>query len=205
MGTSSTEHLSHDLDGLIDGARNGCPVALDKLLEALSTHLWKELGGGRKPRGLGPSHGLSDLVQDTLVRVREKFSKFERDSFGDFKQWARTILYHRRQEWTRNFRFRNEDARKEQIGLALYARIEPQGPGSLQERAAETREEGTRAYAAFQQLKPHEQFVINLRAVEGLSYPEIEGLTGWTKEAARLAYRRAIERLKALFQSDVKL
>ena len=204
MGTSSAENLRFDLDGSIAAARDGCPAALDKLLEALSAHLWDELGRSRKPGGLGPSHGLSDLVQDTLVRVREKFSTFERDTFGDFKQWSRTILYRRRQEWARNFRFRNEDARKEQIGLALYARIEPQGGGSLQERAAETREEATRAYAAFQQLKPHEQFVINLRAVEGLSYPEIERMTGWTKEAGRQAYRRAIEQLKALFQSDVK-
>jgi RNA polymerase sigma factor (sigma-70 family) len=204
MGSSSTERVRPDLNRLIGDARGGCPAALDRLLEILSKHLWAELGGGRKPRGLGPSHGLSDLIQDTLVRVREKFFKFERDSFADFKQWARTILYRRRQECARSFRYRNDALRKEQIGLFLFARITAQGSGMPHEDAAQLKEEGARAYAAFERLKPHEQFIINLRAIEGVRYPDIEALTGWGKEAARQAYRRAIEQLRTIFQSDVK-
>lgn len=202
-GSSSSERAIPDLNRLIADARRGCPAALDGLLEILSKHLWAELGGVRKPRGLGPSHGLSDLIQDTLVRVREKFSSFERESFADFKQWARTILHRRRQECARNFRFRNDAGRKEQIGLVLFTRIAPQGTRAGHEYAAQLKEEATKAYRAFERLKPHEQFIVNLRAMEGLRYADIETLTGWTKEAARQAYRRAIEQLRAQFQSDV--
>ena len=92
---------------------------------------------------------------------------------------------------------------KEQIGLFLFARIASQGASLPQEYAAQLEEEA-RAYAAFEQLKPHEQFIINLRAIEGVRYPDIEALTGWGKEAARQSYRRAIEQLRAIFQSDVK-
>jgi RNA polymerase sigma factor (sigma-70 family) len=204
MGTSSAERLRSDVDRLIADARRGCAASLDKLMEMLSKHLWADLGGGRKPHGLGPSHGLSDLIQDTLVRVRESFSKFERDSFGDFKQWARTILFRRRQEWARNFRYRNDAARKEQIGLILFHRVAPQSAGASHEDAVQLKEESAKACAAFERLKPHEQFIINLRAIEGLRYSDIEALTGWTKEAARQAYRRAIEQLRAALQSDAK-
>jgi RNA polymerase sigma factor (sigma-70 family) len=204
MGTSSAERLRPDLDRLIADARGGCPASLDKLIEMLSKHLWAELGGGRKPHGLGPSHGLSDLIQDTLIRARERFCNFERDSFADFKQWARTILFRRRQECARNFRFRNDAARKERIGLLLFDRISLQGAEASPDQAAQLQEEATRAFAAFESLKPHEQFIINLRAIEGLRYPDIAALTGWSKEAARQAYRRAIEQLRVLLQSDAK-
>jgi RNA polymerase sigma factor (sigma-70 family) len=203
MGTSSSR-ARPEVDRLIAEARGGSAAALDKLLELLSKHLWLELGRSRKPTGLGPSRGMSDLIQDTLLRVREKFSRFERGSFADFKQWARTILYRRRQECARSFRYRNDAMRKEQIGLFLFARITAQGSGMPHEDAAQLKEEGARAYAAFERLKPHEQFIINLRAIEGVRYPDIEALTGWGKEAARQAYRRAIEQLRTIFHSDVQ-
>ena len=204
MDMGSADGTTSDLDRLIADARGGSAVAFRRLLELLSDHLWAELGPRRKARNLGPSHGLSDLIQDTLARVGEKFAKFERDTFAEFTQWARTILYRRGQEWARNYRWRNDAARTEKIGLALRDRIESARHGSRQENIPQEREEAARVYAKFQCLQPHEQFIINLRVVEGLRYPQIEALTGWTKEAARQAYRRAIERLRKLLKSDVQ-
>ncbi len=94
--------------------------------------------------------------------------------------------------------------RREAIGLALLARIAPEGRGSANESFAEVAEEGARAYSALGRLEPHEQFIINLRVVERLSYREIEALTSWTREAARKAFERAIEKLRALYHSDLK-
>ena len=110
------------LDRLIADARAGSDAALDELMEQISEHLWAELGGRRKPRGLGPSRGLSDLIQDTLVRVRQKFAKFERHTFVEFKQWARTVLHRRRQEWIRNYQARNSREKKEKIWLVTRGR-----------------------------------------------------------------------------------
>jgi len=61
---SSEGDSTPGLDRLIADARAGSAAALDALIEQLSEHLWAEVGLRRKPRG------LSDLVQDTLVRVR---------------------------------------------------------------------------------------------------------------------------------------
>lgn len=197
---SSVASPDADLDQLITEARAGSTTALETLLEMLSAQLWSELDPRRRPQGLGPSTGLSDLIQDTLVRVREKFERFERGSFVDFAQWARTILYRRRQELARKFRVRNDAVRREEIGWLLRARLERIWRLDRQDSRLEWREEAARAFAAFRSLKPHEQFVLGLRAVEGLHYPQIEAMTGWTREAARQAYRRALQQLKSRFE-----
>jgi RNA polymerase sigma factor (sigma-70 family) len=202
---SSRDEPALSLDRLIADARAGSAESLDKLIEQLSRHLWAELGGGRKPRGLGPSHGLSDLIQDTLVRVREKFGKFERHTFAEFKQWARAVLHRRRQEWIRNYRSRNADTQKEKIWLAIRTRIASESGGRPDGDPAQRREECERAFAAFGRLKPNERFIINLRSLEGLRYKEIGAMTGWSEEAARKAYDRAIAHLKELFQANGKL
>lgn len=191
-------------DTLISEARQGSVVALDKLIELLADYLWSELCGRRKPRGLGPSHGLSDLVQDTLVRVREKFDRFQRDTFADFKQWARTILHRRRQEWARNYRMRNREELRRKIRLAFEARLLTEPTGRGHEELMNLREEAERAAAAFNRLKPHEQAIIQLRILEKLSYPQIEALTGLSAEGARTACRRAIAQLKKLFETDAQ-
>lgn len=200
----SSKAVTSELDGLIADARVGSAAALDRLIEQLSEHLWAELAGRSKPRGLGPSHGLSDLIQDTLVRVRQKFSKFERHTFVEFKQWARAVLHRRRQEWIRNFRARNSAEKKEKIWLAIRSRAASDGRGRRGDDAAQHREETKRADAAFECLKSNERFIVNLRLLEGLRYKQIADMTGWSEEAARKAYDRAIARLKTLFETNGK-
>jgi RNA polymerase sigma-70 factor (ECF subfamily) len=190
------------LDPLIAEARAGSRAALDQLIERLAEHLWAELGGRSKPRGLGPSQGISDLIQDTLVRVREKFAKFERHSFADFKQWARAVLHRRRQEWIRNYRARNSKEKREKIWLAVRSREDLDGCNPRD--PAQHREETTRAEAAFANLKQNERFIISLRLLEGMRYRQIAEMTGWSQEACRKAYDRAIARLKRLFETDGK-
>ena len=112
------------LDRLIAEARSGSDAALDALIEQISEQLWAELGGRRQPRGLGPSRGLSDLIQDTLLRVRQKFDHFESHTFAEFKQWARAVLHRRQQEWIRNHRARNTTEKKEKIWLAIRTRLD---------------------------------------------------------------------------------
>jgi RNA polymerase sigma factor (sigma-70 family) len=187
------------LDRLIAQARGGDAQALDQLIEGLSSHLWAELASRRRTNRTGPSHGSSDLVQDTLVRVREQFQKFERDTFADFKQWARTVLYRRRQEWARNHQARNAERHKRMIWNELRARMD--GDAIAGDSPSEQHEESDRAYRLFQALKPHEQFAIDLRLFQGLSYKQIAELTGTTDEAARKAFDRAMSRLRASYQN----
>jgi len=114
-------------------------------------------------------------------------------------------LHRRRQEWIRNYRARNTAQKKEKIWLAIRARVasDPRRGGG--DDPAERREQTRHAYAAFERLKPNERFIINLRLLEGLRYKQISAMTGWSDEAARKAYDRAIARLKKLFRTNGKL
>ncbi len=67
-------------------------AAMDVLLSALAEDLWAEFHG-RRFRRLSPSRSASDLIQDTLIRAGEKFSGFNKDTYSEFRQWARSILY----------------------------------------------------------------------------------------------------------------
>jgi len=191
------------LDALVAEARSGSAQAMGQLLEQLSEHLWAELGSRRRYRKTSPSHGSSDLVQDTLIRVREHFSRFDSESFADFKRWARTLLYRRRQEWTRNHQARNTERHKRMIWNELRTRSEKNGSGE-NILPVEEREEHEKAYFLFQALKPHEQFVINLRLLNSLSYKEISAMTGSTEDAARMAYDRAVARLRTNYHRHDK-
>ncbi len=194
----STGALGSVWDRLIAEARGGSTAALDRLIELLSEHLWAELGQKRQRRGLGPSRGLSDLIQDTVLRARMNFDRFERSTFGDFKQWARTILYRRWQEWARNHQQRNDEWRKEAILLAILARAESQSPGA--DEALQTRQEAERAYGLFKsRLRPNEQFIIDFRLFKGMRFKEIAKLGHMSEDAAGKAYARAMTRLRQLF------
>ena len=140
-----------------------------------------------------------------VVRVREKFDKFERHSFTDFQQWARTVLHRRQQEWIRNYRARNSAEKKEKIWLAMRSRIGDVLRNARESDPAEAREEAARAAAAFERLRPNERFVINLRLLEALPYKQIATMTGWSEDAARKAYARAIRRLQSLYESNGQL
>jgi RNA polymerase sigma factor (sigma-70 family) len=185
------------LDALIVQARSGDGIALDQLIEKLSEQLWSELEARRRSNRTGPVHGSSDLVQDTLMRVRQQFGKFERDTFADFKQWAKTILYRRRQEWIRNHLSRNSDRHKRIIWDVLRARPNYDGTAGDGTLAPEEREESERAYQRFRTLKPHEQFIIDLRLFQNLAYKQIAAMTQSTEDACRQAYNRALARLKS--------
>jgi len=190
------------LDDLIARARAGDIKALDRLVEALSDQLWAELSSRRRSNRTGPAHGSSDLVQDTIVRMREQFHKFERETFADLKQWARTVLYRRRQEWARNHHARNAERHKLAIWNELRARINTDRNGSERDDPAEHQEEMTRAFALYEALKEHERFVIELRLFQGLNYREIASLTGTKEDAPRQAFNRAMAKLKTEYQRD---
>ncbi|HVU86072.1 MAG TPA: sigma-70 family RNA polymerase sigma factor [Pirellulales bacterium] len=194
----STAHL----DQLVVAARDGNKVALARLLELLSECLWADMHSRRTMRPPGPSHGLSDLIQDTLTVVAEKFPRFKRDSFIEFKQWSYVILHRRRKQWIRNFLHRNDAARREQIGWVLRERLGRHG--ECVSDALQRRQEARRAQTIFESLDVNEQFVIRLRAVEDRRFAEIGRLTERSEGAACVAYRRAIRRLKKLFEAHEK-
>lgn len=188
-----------ELDVMIAAARGGSTQALDQLIEVLAIQLWNDLHA-RPRRSAGPSHGSSDLVQDTLIRVREQFAKFERDTFADFKQWARAILYRRHLEWTRNHQSRSAERHQRRLWTLISMRSELSRL-SQQEQAVELRESLQIVDRAYQTLKATDQFIIDMR-LDGLSFREIADLTESKVDAVTKAYHRAIARLRKKLGND---
>lgn len=181
-------------------ARSGSEEALDRLIEAISDQLWREIGARRNRRGMGPSQGLSDLVQDTLVRVREGFFRFREGNFSEFKQWVRTILFRRWQELARNHHTRTSEEQKHRIWMALVERGITRRTDDTD--AFEAEEEHEKAARLMGLLRPHERNIIQLRLVHGLKFGEIAKSSGWTEDAARMAFTRAIERLREIYEAN---
>lgn len=179
---------------LFAAARQGSVEALDQLLKRLASQLWEDLQGRPRPRGLGPSAGLSDIAQDTLLAAQQHFAKFQRCSFADFHQWARKIFFRRLQERARNHRHRNREEVKRFFAFALQARLG--GDEQRLDQAAELHEEAERAYRLYQSLALHERSILQMRVLEGLPYARIAAATGITPDAARAKFRRALARLK---------
>jgi RNA polymerase sigma factor (sigma-70 family) len=193
------EHvLASDPDRWISEARAGSMSALDKLTAMLAEELRDELNG-RRVRGLSPSRSGSDLIQDTVLLAHEKFSRFKGHSFVEFKQWARGILHLRRKHCMRTHRERTSDKKKQRIWLAVAVRRNvpsQERPRRDDQDRLEQRDEAARAYAAFRRLKTHDQYVVRLRAIEGLSFGDIALIVNSTEGAVSKAYWRAIERLR---------
>lgn len=193
-GARPTAHQARD-EALFVAARQGSADALRELLELLARQLWRQTRG-RQPRNVGPSTGMSDLVQSTLLRAQERFERFERDTFFDFMRWARRILRNKLLGRVRKHRLRTDHERLARIAEALQARLAQAGWAASSCGEAERREEAERAYRTFQELPVHQRFVIQLRAVDGLKFGEIANMTGSTAEAARMKYRRAMAELR---------
>jgi RNA polymerase sigma factor (sigma-70 family) len=207
MKTPTQTRDDSDPDRWIAEARAGSPEALDKLVDLLTDRLFAELGG-RNLRGMSPANTISDLIQETVLRAREKFAVFDKDTFVEFKRWADGILRNKYRHWMRNHRDRSGEDKQLKIWQALKDRrnlADPRRPARAESDDADRRDEAARAYELFQQaLKPNEQYVISLRLFDGLRFKQIAHLVGSTEDAVTKAYKRAMFRLQKLLQSNGK-
>jgi len=154
---------------------------------------------------LSPSRSGSDLIQETVIRAREKFHCFSGHTFAEFKQWARGILYLRRRHWMRNHRDRTNSRKMERIWLAVARKRNlPDESSRPSEDWLERREEAEKAFAAFLRLKPHEQYIVNLRVVDGLAFKQIALIVNSTEGTVARACNRAIKRLGRYFELNDK-
>lgn len=181
-----------DPNWLIAEARRGSSAAFEQLLEILAHHLWRDLDA--RPRGPAkPSHGSSDLVQDTLLRTFERFGKFDGDTFAEFKQWALATKFFRGREWTRNYHAHLDERHLRRLWSLISAR----DPGGDAAHVCDVEQRDTLdvVMAAYRELKPWEQFIIDMH-VHGNSFAEIAEQTEAKVDTVTKAYHRAIAKLR---------
>jgi RNA polymerase sigma-70 factor (ECF subfamily) len=190
---------SRAAETLIAAARGGCARSLGELARRYRKYLLHVANESLSP-ALKAKVGASDLVQETLLNLHEKFERFEGTSEEELLNWLRRILYLRALQVAR--RYGGTAARDVRREISLYEAASsirmaplvdpaptPQGSFLAKERLANLG-------AAIAALDDDARELIRLRSLERRSFAEIGALLGCSAEAARSRWVRAVDKLR---------
>ncbi|MBI4606734.1 MAG: sigma-70 family RNA polymerase sigma factor [Planctomycetes bacterium] len=191
-----------DTLNLVRAAQGGDSAALERLFARCLPRV-RQIVALRMGRRLREMLEIEDLVQEVLLKVLKGLERFEQRSEGGFSNWLAKLVEcevidqrrrgeRRKRGGGRVRRFTDLDSSV--LVSSIMAGREPT-PSALA-RAEELTEKLEEALFL---LAEHQREVIVLRAVCGLSYAEVAAELGIGEEgAARLAFFRALKKLKAL-------
>lgn len=185
---------AHDSTLLIlERARLGDRTAAMLLLERAVPAV-RQWSRGRLPPIARAEANTEDVVQEAVLRVLPRISRFRHETVGGLQAYLRTVVMNRIRDLIR---------KSKRHGTPVAVDAEPlpgDDPSPLE--LAMRRQNVDRFLAALQRLAPSERQLIIWRIELGWSVDEIAARQGKTKAAARMAIRRAIERLDAALGSS---
>lgn len=201
---SSTPRAA-ERDALLREARAGSAEALGRLLVLLRERLAADVARRRDLRGLSPSRGASDLVQDTIVQVHSRFHTLQCDSFALLERWAKRTLSNFGRESQRKRLRRNRQNHWHAIWQKMRLRCDDHADDeALLEHLSPTekREAQQRIEECLRSLRPDEQAILAAKIIGGCTFVEIARMFAVSPDAARKRYARALERLSARFLAN---
>jgi RNA polymerase sigma-70 factor (ECF subfamily) len=183
---------------LLREAQAGSQKALGELLEGSRRQLL-HAANRALPDELRAKAEASDLVQDTFLEAHQSFRFFRGQTYEDLLGWLRRILHNNCLNFVRDYRDRGK--REVSREIPLPGEGERQGAEPLvaddpsPSSDAGHREDADALRQAIARLPPHYREVIQLRHFDGLSFAEVARRMGYSEEAARKIWSRALERL----------
>jgi RNA polymerase sigma-70 factor (ECF subfamily) len=191
---------SVDIDRFLPAARDGCSEALGQILQAYRPYLLA-IAAEAMDQGLQAKDGASDVVQETFLEAVRDFSRFHGVSGEQLRAWLRCLLVHRLSKRGRRFRksrkrLIDRECRLQRLlsddaeEFPLFA-LDPTPSENVVDQ-----EQMDRLRLAIEQLPQDYRRVVQLRYQEGLTFEEVGERMGRTATAARLLWRRALERIK---------
>ena len=163
------------------------PAARWRAIEACRDYLRLVVRRGRLSSDAG-LHATSDLVQGTVVEAWRQFSRFRGRTPGQFRAWLRAILIHA-----------SLNARRRRGMLPLGSGLgagDALAPTPSPSQAAEDKASRESLDAALAGLPERDRTIIHLRLWDRLSFAEIGRHLDVSEDAARMAYGRALARLR---------
>jgi RNA polymerase sigma-70 factor (ECF subfamily) len=149
---------------------------------------------------------VSDVVQETLLRVQEKLPDFRGNSEPELLAWIRQILLHYIADVRRAYRQTNKRQIDREVALPGNEHstalgmdgiaIDSATPG----RAVVAGEEMGRLRAAIGALSDEYRTVLTLRTWERLSFVEVGKRMNRSPDAARMLWARAVQQLSQQLQ-----
>jgi RNA polymerase sigma-70 factor (ECF subfamily) len=173
------------------------PLDCDRLAGYLNDcrHYLLAIATAELPAPLVSKGGASDLAQETLLAAYRVRHRFEGHTLDDVRAWLRGILRNELAAFRRRYQ---ADCRNPARELPAAEAVAVPAPGSTDpvdglaesERAATVR-------AVLDELPDDARRVVLLRLEAGLGFREVGAATGRSEEAARKAFARAVERIRA--------
>lgn len=173
----------------IDGRSSRLGELLDQFRAYLLAIAAEEL-----PTQLRGKLGISDLVQETIIRGYQGFGGFRGQTLDELAGWLRTILINHLANTSRAFATDRRAVTREE---RLEGPIADAGLVAFNSDAR-TREQLDLIDSALKRLPEGYREVIVLRHREGLSFGEIGVRLKKTEDAARKQWSRAIQSLQAM-------
>lgn len=138
-------------------------------------------------RRLSSDEAADDAVSEAMIRALDRIGSFTWQGAG-FDAWLTGIL--------RNVVL--ETYRRDRRPVPVAAFVAGDAGGPLDQVVAQ--EEQVAVRAAFDRLAPHEQEVLELRLVQGLSAEGVGEVLGRGAGAVRMAQSRAVGRLRTFYE-----
>jgi RNA polymerase sigma-70 factor, ECF subfamily len=188
-------------------ARAGDAAARGRLLELYRDYL-RLMARALIGQALRVRLDASDLVQETFLKANREFGKFLGESEPELVAWLRQILvrtlanqakHHRRQ--IRDYQRQESleamlDRSSEMVHQALTA------PLSSPSAPAARREQSVLLAAMLERLPADYREVFILRNLEHIPFDQIAKRIGRSEGAARMLWKRAIDRLSKLLKDQ---
>jgi RNA polymerase sigma-70 factor (ECF subfamily) len=151
---------------------------------------------------------VSDVVQETLMRVQQKLPDFRGETENELLGWIRRILVNHIADVRKAYRQTdkrridrevrlNDDLDRSGIAMLQLA-IDTATPG----RAAVAGEELDRLKAAIAELSEEYRTVLSLRTWERLPFSDVGKRMNRSPDAARMLWSRAVQQLSSQLQTN---
>ncbi len=194
VDVSSITHLIHKTRAGCDDSRSRVLAKLEPFLVSLAARF--------SDSNLKAKEGVSDIVQNSFVRVIENFDSFNGTCGAELRGWLKVLVLNEVRQIGRKWHSAGRDVKRENKLEAEKA--EPKKTGSSEqpiaaliqgERLAELK-------LALGRLSEIEQTIIRLKTSDGLSLPQIAERLNRTLSATSKAYYRALIRMQKLIEEN---
>lgn len=178
---------------LLNRARDGDRTAVEILMERCLPPL-RRWAHGRLPQFARDRLNTEDLVQEAIIRVIRRLDHFDPRQVGALQAYLRQTVKNQICDEIRR-------VRRRAAAVEMPQDVEDEQPDPLEALIAK---ESVEQYeAAMKRLNPSDRELIVARFEMGLPFDSIATATGRpSKEAARMAVKRATQRLAAELSPD---
>lgn len=183
---------------LLQRAHAGCQSSRDELLGQIQNYL-TALATRHRDQRLAAKLGVSDIVQQSLVKAFEGFDGFQGETEGQWKAWLKMLLINEVRQSSRHFGRKKREASREQAidhnddGPKRELPVAQPSPISTVIR----QEQLSHMRSVMETLSDDYQTVIRLRSLEQMELPETAKKMNRSIEATSKLWYRAILKLQS--------